>query len=92
MKNTQKVTQEWVNKIEALQYEVNARRELMMHMIEGGVDPESAGYVRYHREYLEFFKKLEQAKEEFAEEYIYPQTNGERVPWNLDFKTQTVSF
>ena len=92
MKIAKSVTQDWVNKIEGLQYEVNSRRELMQHMIESGVDFESTGYKRYQAEYLNFYKLLEEAKEEFANEYVYPETKGERVFWNLDFKKLEVTF
>ncbi len=89
---TKKVTQEWVNRIEALQYEVTARKELLTHMIGAGVSFEADGYRRYHAEYLDFFRKYEDAKEAFAEEYVYPETDGKRVDWNLDFRTCEVTF
>lgn len=91
-KRTLKVTQEWVNRIEALQYETNARRELVAYMIGNSYDTESDSYIKYHTEYMDFFKKLEEAKEEFAREYVYPEANGKQIPWNLDFKTGTVTF
>ena len=91
-KRTLKVTQEWVNRIEALQYEVHARRELLTHMIDSGADTKSDNFKHYHEEYLAFYKKFEDAKEEFAREYIYPNTGNMRVNWNLDFKTQEVTF
>ena len=91
-KQTKQVTQEWVNKIEALQYEVNARKALLLHMVESGMSFESEGYQRYHGEYLDFYKQYEAAKEEFAAEYIYPATGNKRVTWNLDFRTGEVTF
>ena len=89
---TIQVTQEWVNKIEALQYEVTARQNLVAFMIENGHNMDSDNYKRYNSEYLDFFKQLEEAKEAFANEYVYPQTNGKRVSWNLDFAAKEVTF
>lgn len=87
-----KVTQDWVNRIEALQYEVSARQGILAYMIENGHNMDSDNYKRYNAEYLDFFKQLEEAKEEFAEQYVYPETNGKRVAWNFDFKNLEVSF
>lgn len=89
---TVKVTQDWVNRIEALQYEVSARQNILAFMIENGHNMDADNYKRYNGEYLDFFKQLEEAKEEFATEYVYPQTNGKRVAWNLDFKELEVTF
>ena len=86
------VSQEWADRLEALQYEVFARGDIISRMIANNFSTNTDSYDRYHKEYMEFYRQYEEAKEEFAKEYIYTETNGKKVDWNLDFSTLEVTF
>lgn len=72
--------------IESLQYELNARKDLLAFMIERGQN-NSEGFKKYHTEYMEFNAQYEMAKSEMAATYIVPKY-GKNATWNLDFRTR----
>lgn len=86
------VSQEWVDKIQALQFEVTARKDIISYMLSNGHDMNSEGYKKYYAEYMEFFKEYDKVKDEFAREYVLPYTNNKLVDWNLDFVEKEVTF
>lgn len=74
--------------IELLQYEVNARKEIIsayLHMNNG--EP-SELFKTYQNEYFECFKKYNLAKQEVTEKYNVPKG----VSWNLDFASRELTF
>lgn len=76
--------------IEALQYELNARKDLTAFCIERGIDIKSEAFQRYHRELVEFTAQYELAKKDMEETYITPAF-GPNTKWRLDFTTHAVT-
>lgn len=76
--------------IESLQYEVNARKNLVAFCIERNMSLESETFQKYHKEYVDFTAQYEMAKKELEKKYItpeYPNCN-----WKLDFATHTLTI
>lgn len=73
--------------IQALQYEVESRKDLLAHMIQTGTDTSSEAFKRYEKEYQEFFVQYNIAKETMQNTALAPQVKGKLISWNLDFAT-----
>lgn len=78
-----------VNKLEALSYEIQARKDLLSYMIQQDVNiSESNAFKEYHAEYQKFVKDYEIAKRDFEVNFIRPTlADNQKVSWNLDFHT-----
>ena len=74
------------NYIEGLHYEVNARRDIIALLIRQGDTGDA--FQKYHKEYLEYYAKLETAKDTMANEYVKPKYPN--CDWRLDFSANTV--
>ena len=79
------------NDIQALQYEVESRKNLLTFMMQNGTDIDSDNFVKYHTKYQEFFNKYEHAKQAMQDTYLQPQVEGKLINWNLDFATCEVT-
>lgn len=85
-----KVPEGLVNLIESLQYEANARKDLLAFMLNNGMG-ETEGYTKYHYDYIEFSAKFDIAKRDFEQNFVkvkYPDA----ISWNLDFASNTVAI
>lgn len=85
------VNEEVRDKIQALQYEVESRKDLLAHMIQTGTDIKSEAFRRYEREYQEFFVQYNMAKETLQNAVLAPKVEGKLVSWNLDFASCEVT-
>jgi len=81
------VNKEIVEKIEALQYEVESRKDVITQMLSNGMNTESAMFAKYHNEYQEFFVMYNKAKQEMVNSVGI----GNGQSWNLDFATCELS-
>lgn len=73
----------FINELESLQYEVQARKNIIGYMIElGQVKTET--FEEYHNEYLKFFKAYELKKGEVELKYVKPNKKDAKN-WTLDF-------
>jgi metal-responsive CopG/Arc/MetJ family transcriptional regulator len=75
--------------IESLQYECNARSDLISFMVRNGLQDEE-GFKKYHAEFVDFHAQLELAKQNMEDTYLRPECSGSFM-WNLDFKTHEVT-
>ena len=75
-------------KIEALQYEVRARQDLITTYLDSRANISNARYEEYHKEYLNYFIQYEKAKKELVDKYVGPNKNS----WNLDFNTRELTI
>lgn len=74
-------------KIEALQYEVESRKEIIAQMVGGSLVVKNDQFNRYHDEYKQFFIEYNRAKQELIDAY-----NLQNYTWNLDFKTRQLTI
>lgn len=77
--------------IQVLQYEVDARKELLSHMIGAGVDTTSEAFNAYNKNYEDSFKEYNKAKSDMQAKYIEPEITGKLLNWNLNFYTAEVT-
>lgn len=78
--------------IESLQYEVNARRDIISFMLERDMDTSSKAFEQYQKEYNELFVQYTTAKDELEKRFVIPAVGDQRVGWNLDFATKEVTI
>lgn len=81
------VREEICTNIEALQYEVESRKDIIVQVLAGAVHISGDLFKNYQEEYRDFFIKYNMAKQEMLDEYNIPNN----VAWNLDFRTRELS-
>lgn len=92
MKKITVENQEIINHLEALGYEVNARKELLSYMAQAGVPLSDAAFQDYHREYEECFARYELAKAELEKLYVQPLApDGRKLTWRLDYAARELT-
>ena len=80
------------DEIQALQYEVESRKDLLKYMVENGTDLHSEAFVTYHQEYQEFYVQLQTAKEDLQKNILEKACGDAKLlNWNLDFATCEVT-
>jgi hypothetical protein len=75
---------EFIKDLERLQYEVQARKNIIGYMLESNIKNEC--FEQYHAEYLDFFTKYEKKKHEVEIFYVKPAKSNAKN-WNLDFNS-----
>ena len=78
--------------IQALQFEVESRKDLLAHMISTGIDLTSDTFKSYEKEYQEYFVKYNLAKEDMQNNCLKPAVDGKLINWNLDFASCEVTL
>lgn len=97
MKNNVKtytVNEETANYIQGLQYERDARRDLLAFMLAGNMDTGTEAFRRYHTEYMDFYQQYNLATMDFERiqlPKIAPELAGRAFTWNLDFSSREVT-
>ena len=90
MKETNLTVDEAVSaKLEALSYEIQARRSVVSEMLAQNMDTDTKACERYQKELVEYPVAYETAKRELQKMYVDGIENAER--WNLDFQTRTLT-
>lgn len=83
------IPEEVCNKVQALQYECNARQGLLAFMLDrNDQNLESLSFKTYHKEYTDFNSQYEKAKEDMQKQILEPQIPGKLLSWNLDFESR----
>ena len=77
--------------IEALQYEVESRKEIISFMLSSGMDIHSDSFKKYEKQYIDFFIQYNEAKNRLEADFVRPFAN-EFETWNLDFTTQIITI
>ena len=84
------IPEDVVNNIQALQYEVESRKDLIAFMLDKGCDVHGDSFQMYHKEHQEFFDRYNRSKDDMQKRFLEPQINGRLLRWNLDFATREV--
>lgn len=82
MKTVVSIPSDVCNSLEGLMYEVNARKDTIAFMAERGMIG-TEQFEAYHREYLDYYRKYERAKENFSKTYI--AANHPNCKWTVNF-------
>lgn len=84
-----KVSESDANRLEAIHYEMQARRQVLALCIDQGIDPQNETFRRYQEEYISFLAQWEKAKAELERDYL------ESIPglrrWSLDWNKRIVT-
>lgn len=83
-----KVTQEEKDILEAYHYQVNSRKDIIAAVLNTTLNLNEERFIKYHREYEEFYKDYEIAKEKIITPYIKQYFKDNRKhSWSLNFET-----
>ena len=85
------VHEEIVLEIEKLQYEVNARKEVIAYLINKNIDMDNTTFIKYNDEYLEYYIKYNMAKNKVEKDFVYTAVENP-INWNLDFGTKKITI
>ena len=83
--------QDFVNLIESLHYEVNARKELISFIVSKDMGIDTDTFKKYNKEYMEFYIQYMEAKNKLEEMYVRTAVENP-MNWNLDFETGEVTI
>lgn len=79
-----KIDEATVKEIERLQYEVEARKDVISQALNGNINMRNEMFKTYHEDYQEMFKAYNKAKQEMTDKYL-KGTEYQGKYWNLDF-------
>lgn len=77
------ISKEVVEKIEALQYEVESRKDVISQILANGFKITGESFAKYQDEYRKYFIQYNKAKQEMLDTYQIPKDTA----WNLSFST-----
>ena len=72
--------------------ERDARRDILLYIMQNNVEIPQEQIDRYQKEYDEKFLAFEQAKGKIEKEYVQPAVNGKASNWSLDYTTCVVTI
>lgn len=75
-------------KIEALQYEVESRKDIITQVLAGMVHIVGDLFDKYQAEYRKYFIAYNKAKQDMLDAYSIDNTSN----WNLDFRTHELTI
>lgn len=81
-----------VSTLEAFNYEMSSRRDLLASMVQMGVSPSDDNFQAYHKEYEEAYVKYEAAKADFERNFVRPHVGDQKLNWNLDFQSRELTI
>lgn len=76
---------EFIRELESLQYEVQARKNIIIYILESN-SVNSNIFDNYHKEYVNYFKAYEKKKQDLEQKFVYPNC-AKAKNWSLDFAT-----
>lgn len=83
------IPKETVEILEAYSYQVNSRKDIIIGVISESLSMDNERFIKYHKEYEEFYKGYQQAKNNLIVPYIkelFPDTWNNKN-WTLDFSS-----
>lgn len=86
-----KVKEKLSNYLEALSFDIEARRNIITYMLENGYDVSSKSFKDYQKEYTECVAKYEIAKREI-QKLVIEKAKTKKVNWRLDYETREISY
>ena len=78
--------QDFITTLEALNYEVESRKEIIAFML-GSDYVNSEAFEKYQQQYQDFFIKYQLAKQQLEDTYVKPLNLPGKIEWNLNFGT-----
>lgn len=72
--------------------ERDARRDILLYIMQNDINIPEERIARYQKEYDEKYFEFEQVKTIIEKEYVMPATDGKALNWSLDYHTCIVSI
>lgn len=82
------IDKELCDKIEALQYEVESRKDVITQVLSGAVAVRGELFANYQDEYKKYFIAYNKAKQEMIDAYKIPAN----CDWNLEFHNCELTY
>ena len=92
MVKTITIPEEVRNIIQKANTERDARRDILLYIMQNDINIPEERIARYQKEYDEKYFEFEQAKSVIEKEYVVPATDGKALNWSLDYATCIVSI
>lgn len=81
------IPEEIRNKVQKANVERDARRDILLYIMQNNIDIPKDRIARYQKEYDEKYFEFEQAKTMIENEYVKPAVNGKVLNWSLNYTT-----
>lgn len=72
--------------------ERDARRDILLYIMQNNVNIPEERIARYQKEYEEKYLEFDQVKNIIEKEYVMPATDDKALNWSLDYHTCVVSI
>lgn len=86
------VPEEIRDKAQKANIERDARRDILLYIMQNDINIPEERIARYQKEYDEKYLAFDQAKSIIEKEYVMPATDGKALNWSLDYHTCVVSI
>lgn len=86
---TFEIPEEIVSKLEALSFEIEARKSVIAEMLAQNMDISTDAFAKYQKELVEFNVMFETLKGEVTEQYADKVEGGQR--WTIDYKSRLMT-
>lgn len=83
------ISKESANILEAYSYQVNSRKDIIIGVLTNSLSMNEERFIQYHKEYEQFYKAYQEAKEKLITPYIqeYFPDSWKNRNWRLNFST-----
>ena len=72
--------------------ERDARRDILLYIMQNNIDIPEERITRYQKEYDEKYLAFEKAKSVIEKDYVKPATDGKALNWSLNYSDCVVSI
>lgn len=86
------VPEEIRNKAQKANVERDARRDILIYIMQNNVNISEERIANYQKEYDEKYFEFEQVKSTIEKEYVMPATGGKASNWSLDYSSCVVTI
>lgn len=86
------VPEEIRDKAQKANVERDARRDILLYIMQNDINIPEERITHYQKEYDEKYFEFEQVKTIIEKEYVMPATDGKALNWSLDYHTCVVSI
>lgn len=86
------VPEEIRDKAQKANVERDARRDILIYIMQNNVNISEERIANYQKEYDEKYFEFEQVKSIIEKEYVMPATEGKASNWSLDYSSCVVTI
>lgn len=86
------IPEEIRNVVQKANVERDARRDILLYIIQNNLNIPEERINRYQKEYDEKYFEFEQAKTMIEKEYVMPAADNKALSWSLDYATCVINI